>query len=480
MEYETRPPNDESQDGPGFPMRRRKSMSEIMIIHKIQELQHLMQMHKTTQEKFDPLAHCQYWLRELSILDCEMRLSHARVDLNHNIRQRLIKNSLDTLESYLKGIDVIDSTLYRITSEVVRRASADMKDQGPPFDEEELQTMRLGFHNLLTKSSDGRASRDWCPVTRLFFSPSELRPTYIFPYWVGEHIMKLIFGTNFVNDTLTTNNGLVVHESVAIALVNLWIVIVPTGAPRSGRWKVRVVKKDLLNRYMGSYNRRWQTIENQELNFQGSDRPSERYLYWHYATARVHASTRQPANFWTDLLGQDCWKPYEQYIRLDYLDAYIERRRDFNLEKFDDLRICAMPVWSPGTCLDIRIAAKLMSNVLDRQHEMVIWRNAGPSVDREDGYGGDIGGYGADLEDSERPVEEANPNGKPAHVIGPKVTRPPPESPYTGPPNRDLFNISSEGELEDAENQDVRREKRFALGDVPEPSLSDPSPMSED
>ena len=467
MEFETRPSNDESEDGPDYPTRRRKSTSEIMFIYRIQELESSIHMHRNIQIKFDPVANCQYWLRERCIQDCWMKIFHAQIDLKYSIRQRFIKNSLDTLESYLKGTDVIDRTSYQITNVVLEKAAADLNGRDPPFGEEELQRTRFEFYELLRANYNSSATTAHCAVTHLFALPSVIRPTHIFPFWVGEHIMKLIFGTNFDNDTLSTNNGLVVHESVAIALANLWIVIVPSGRPRSGRWKTRVIKKGLLNRYMGAYNRRWQTIDNMELEFQGSFRPSERYLYWHYATARIHASARQPANFWADLLGQDCWKPHEPYIRLDYLDAYIERRRDFQLEKFEDLRKYAIRAWSPGTCLDVRIAAKFMNNVMDRQHEMVIWRNAGPMVDQEDGYNGDIGGYGADLDDSGQSGKDFGSNGRPAHVIGPKVTRPRPESPHTGPANQELLSTSSEGELEDARgDSNIAQNVKIASADA--------------
>lgn len=492
VEYDTLSVDHDSLDGPDFPPRRRKPMSEVMIIYKIQELESSIEMHRRIQIKFDPLAHSQYWTRELALQDCQMRLAHARTDLSYCMTQRLVENSLDRLESYLKGINVIDRSLLEIISMVVQKASADMIGRGTSFED---STERLAFHRLLQDGYNPSVTKvlGWCSVTQLFTVPSAVRATHIFPYWVGEHVAKLIFGNDFDIDTLfSTNNGLVVHESVAIALVNLWIVIVPTGPPRSGRWKTRVIKKDLLNRHMGCYRRRWVTVDNRELEFQGRHRPSARYLYWHYTTARIHASARQPAKFWADLMGKDCWEPREQYIRLDYLEAYVERRRDFKLENFDDLRKCAILVWSPGTWLDTRVAAKLMSDVMDSQHVLVTWHNAGPLVDEGDGYDGDKGGYGGDVEDAGGPVKEADANGRPAHVIGPNVTRPPPASPHTGPTNRDSLSTSTEEEVEserfdsnkepntviaseDAENQDapdVLQETHFPLNQVMEwPSL---------
>ena len=498
VEFEQRPPNEKSQDGPDFPIWRRKPMNEVMAIYKIQECQGLIAIHRNIQKQFDPLAHSQYWLRELSIKDCETKLAHAQIDLNHCMHRRYIKNSLDTLESYLKGIDVFGSNVHVITNTVLQKACVAMQAQGPPFGEEELERKRSKFHNLLRQSYGSRKSVGWCPVTGAFAPQSLLRPTHIFPYWVGEHIMKAIFGADFSHETLTTRNGLVVHESVAIALANLWIVIVPAGRARSGRWKTRVIKKDLLTRHIGFYKRTWQSIENQEMAFQGEDRPSARYLYWHYATARIHASARQPANFWTDLIGPDCWIPDEQFIRFDYLKAYIEVRQDFALDKFEDLRKSAILSWSPRKYLDTKIAAKWMSGVMDREHELVIWHNAGPPVDDKDGYNGDMSGYGADEEDSERSTMEANANGKPIHVIGPKADRPPSEPPYTGPPGPEFFDTSSEGEredgrgdsndqpnpivaLEDAENQpspDALQELFFQPGaNSPILRLSEPNPL---
>lgn len=467
VEFEERPPNEKSQDGPDFPIWRRKPMNEVMALYKIQECQTLIGMHRNIQKQFNPLAHSQYWLRELSIQDCETRLAHAQIDLNYCVRRRYIKNSLDTLESYLKGIDVMSSNVHVITNTVLQKACADMQARGPPFREEERERERFKFHSLLRQSYGSPTSVAWCPVTGAYAPQSLLRPTHIFPYWVGEHITKMIFGADFSHETLTTKNGLLVHESVAIALANLWIVIVPVGRARSGRWKTRVIRKDLLNRHIGFYKRTWQSIENQEIAFQGEDRPSARYLYWHYATARIHASARQPANFWTDLIGRDCWIPDEQFMRLDYLKAYIEVRQDFALDKFEDVRKCAIPGWSPSRYLDTKIAAKWMSGVMNREHQLVTWRNAGPPVDEKDGFNGDMSGYGADEEDSERSMMKVNANGKPIHVIGPKVNQPPSEPPYTGPPGLELFETSSEGEREDGrEDSNAQPNPTIALEDA--------------
>lgn len=441
-EFEQLSPHERPRDGPDFPTWRRKPTNEVMAMYKIQELRGLVMMHRRDQRMFDPLAHCQYWLRELCIHDCERKLAHAQIDLRHCVVQQQVKNSLDTVESYLKGVDVIDSSVRRITSVLLEKASADMQATGPPWEKEELERKRPDFQNLLRQSYNVKTSLGWCSVTRSFGPHSVMRPTHIFPYWVGGHIMKSIFGPRHVDDTLTANNGLVVHESVATALANLWIVIVPAGAPQSGRWKTRVVEKDLLNKYLGSCDRTWQTVDNQELKFQGHHRPSARYLYWHYATTQIHASARQPANFWTDLMGKDCWKPDQVFLRLDYLDAYLDVRQVFALENFANLRQHANAGWWPRSFLDVRIAARWVSNLIDTTQEVALWHELESPADEQNGYG-------VNEEDFELSPKQVNGSGCPVHLIGPKVNASRPESPHGGPPGLELFSSRSEGERED-------------------------------
>lgn len=397
-EFATRPPNGESQDGPGFPKRQGKQMAQVILEYEVQELENSIRFHRAIQMQYDPLAHCQYWIRGLFIEKCLTKMSQLRTEHNSHNNRQFLQLALDTLNHHLKEIDVPDSSLHETTSAVLQGALADTKRWGPPSGKELYERKCLKLHEALWKSYGSRASSlGWCSVTHVF---ARVGPTHIFPYWVSEYVMKLIFGANFENDTLTENNGLIVHESMAVALANLWIVIVPSGASGSGRWKTRVIKKDLLDKLLSFYNQTWLTVDNWELKFQRSSGPSARYLYWHYATARIHASVGQPANFWSDLLGNDRWAAGDKYIRLDYVNAYLERRQEFELRRFDELGIYAIPGWPPADVFDVKIAAKLMSDVMDEQ----------------------------------------------AHMIGSKGTS---ESPPAEPPNPQLCSACSEAELED-------------------------------
>lgn len=419
-EYIPIPPDPNGLNGSAFPTLQPRATSMVELIHQRQELENLIAMHRTIQRRFDPVAHGQYWMRELSILNCEMRLAQLQIAFKYCPVQVYMRRALERLEYYLQDQKVIGSSLADLTTVVLKRASVDMFRRHPLLAAEDYaKEKKHNFHRLLKNALNLGVGHEmgWCPVIQSCIPWSMVRPTHIFPCWAGKHDTKVIFGDDATKqifederspETLSTANGLVLHESVAIALVNLWIVIVPAGPPGSDRWKTRVVKKDLLDRYMGVHQRKWRTIENQELNFH-SYRPAARYLYWHYVTARLHASAGKPLNFWTNLMGDDCWPHHQQYIKLDYLDAYTERLGEFRHEKFNDLRRSAIQVRDVETFLDVRIAAKWMSDIMERQYERVRW----------------IGGLDTatvvNQEDDQSPAEQADPSAMPVHVIGPNA-----------------------------------------------------------
>lgn len=310
-EYLALPPDPNRPNESAVSTRVPRPRSLVALIHQERWLVYASKIHRIIQKRFDPVAP-QYWEREVAIGKCSTRLSQLRID-----GQQYINNALDILRYYFRDTNVIGSSPADLTTAVLNEASLHMFQRHSLLAREDYAKGQYQFHRFLKNvlSFEVGLGLSWCPVVQLFLPSFKLRPTHIFPCWVGKYDTNLIFGNDAteqipeigkVPEIFSTANGLVLHESVTIALLNLWIIIVPAGPPGSERWKTRVVKKEILDRYMGVYQRKWQTIDNQELRFH-SYRPAARYLYWHYVTARLHASAGQPADFWTNLMGDDCW-----------------------------------------------------------------------------------------------------------------------------------------------------------------------------
>ena len=395
---------------------QRRVMNDFSNPMKIHELEQSIRMHQDVQRRCDPVAHPEYWIRALYIGACEERKLQLQTGLRYRYFKEKVEAALRRLETLLQGTTDFEDDLSQITNAVLEKASAEWSRSKPPFTHDELERMLHDFADMHRKNNYDPRFEDslaWCPVLGTYLAPTEVLTTHIFPFWMHDQVVKMIFGSNVDCDLMSLANGLVLDQAVAFAFTNLWIVIVPAGPPESGRWKTRVIRQDLLTRYVGAHEQKWSSIDNKELTFLGPSRPSARFLYWHYATARIQASAGQIAGWWTLLMDKDCWQPAERYIRVDYLEAYMERCQDFDVTKFNDLRIRAIQVRSDDDLLDVRIAAKMMRDDMEHQHELVYFPDAeAPEVDEDDGSSGYLGGHGGKL------VSHARPTAEPARILG--------------------------------------------------------------
>lgn len=397
LKYITLPTVYNQPNGPDFPTRRLRRMSDVRALQKTVELENSIKVHRKAQINCDPVAHCQYWIRELCIQDCRMRLARANVEEQFRQARRQTEDGFYKLETWLKDAKIFNKSAYQISKTVLEKASAEISKHTVPFTEEELKKRGQDFVHLMHNTYDPlyKDNMGWCPVFASYMATAEVESTHIFPYEIGNFVTTAVFGKPPVGIAFSAANGLVLHRAVIIAFINLWVVIVPAGPLEWRRWKIRVVKPKLLDKYMGNRKRTWRSIDNQELQFVTESRPAVRYLYWHYVMARIHTSARKPADHWINMLGVDCWEPPTRFIMLDFLDAYIECRKDFDLDKFNDVRFYAIPHGYVGQRLEVRIAAKMMDNEIEGRHEMVIWRDAPPA---EDDLGSDRKGYDGDID----------------------------------------------------------------------------------
>lgn len=304
--------------------------------------------HRASQLSLNALADPQYWDLELKIKDCEQETdeiwfadkkrnfsqteieeeeqSFARKTRDREQDKEIIRDQRRRISSKIQENEPDLATDLRATqiayTMIVKKAVFDGFRPGRRDKrvQDTFRKMLIQEHNSINPDDN---KQFWCPVMREFFGPLFVKASHIFPYRMGEDVMKQVFGNDSANEMFSARNGLLLYLEIENAFDNYQIVIVPKGLLEDQKWKVRIVDKCLLTQKMT--HGCWRDLDNAELIFRGNCRPAARYLYWHYCLAVIHAAENSSRLGWLEEMGTNCWATPGKYIRANMLRALAEQ-----------------------------------------------------------------------------------------------------------------------------------------------------------
>ena len=259
---------------------------------------------RPSQLSLNTLADLHYWDLELKIKGCEQKTHESALRTRKEIfsqteveedKQRFARNTRDREQDK----EVIRDQQREILSKIqeneldvakylrATQTAYTMMVKKAIFDgfrlegrdkrvQDTFRKMLIQEHNSINPDDNKQL---WCSVIREFFGPFFVKASHIFPYRMGEDVMKQVFENDGANEMFTARNGLLLHLEIQNAFDNYQIVIVPKGFLEDQKWKDRTVNKCLLTQNMT--HGYWRDLDNAELIFRGNCRLAARYLYWH-------------------------------------------------------------------------------------------------------------------------------------------------------------------------------------------------------
>lgn len=300
----------------------------------LEEIEAARKLLRNSQLSLNALIDLKYWDLELKIKEGEQEkheiwfqdkkrtLSQADIDEeSQNLTRKTQEREHDK--------KIIRDQRRRITAKSLAELS--MINNMAGFDEfrpgRHDQHAQETFRKLLIQEHKSVNPEDkqelWCPVLRQYFPTAYIIASHVFPYRMGEDVMKQVFGHDSANEMFSARNGFLMNAQVEQVFDNYQIVIVPRGLPKDHEWKVRIVDKSLLKKKLNGGL--WQDLDNVQLVFKGNCRPAARYLYWHYCLAVIHGAGKGSSRGWREEMGKDCWATPGKYIRANMLRALAEQ-----------------------------------------------------------------------------------------------------------------------------------------------------------
>ncbi|KAL8830717.1 MAG: hypothetical protein Q9191_001279 [Dirinaria sp. TL-2023a] len=142
---------------------------------------------------------------------------------------------------------------------------------------------------------EGLEEKFWCPIAKGWFDAESVRAAHIVPRAIRPEVVDYLFGVGSSSRLNTSDNCLLIHESVERAFDKGVFVLLPIDPKEQPikRWKIQLINDSALNTDMGRTNLR--SLNDSEVEFHTEARPASRFLHYHFVVSILRNKLyRQP------------------------------------------------------------------------------------------------------------------------------------------------------------------------------------------
>lgn len=173
----------------------------------------------------------------------------------------------------------------------------------------------------------------WCCISQDYFDQTNVRAAHIVPHALGPGLVDYIFGTGSGSRLDTSDNCLLMQDSVERAFDNGNFVLLPVDASESPilRWKIQITDLAAMHTDMGRVSLK--DLNGKEVSFKNENRPASRFLYYHFVVTLLrNKRDRQPG--WEKISAElPTGKPFAtmgRYMRETVLLTLAKNAGDLN------------------------------------------------------------------------------------------------------------------------------------------------------
>ena len=182
----------------------------------------------------------------------------------------------------------------------------------------------------------------YCPVLKTWFGHDEMGPAHILPQRISIAQVDYYFGAGFGSRKHSFDNCLFVHQEVESLMAAGLLVFVPA-APvalspdgRQLNWKVKVLRKKQVGtrKLVAVPGKQLKSMDGAELHWLNENRPSTRFLYFHYLISHLKNKEQAHVGFaedWAEMVTAGAFSelgPFWNRAHLETLMEYVGHVRD--------------------------------------------------------------------------------------------------------------------------------------------------------
>lgn len=146
-----------------------------------------------------------------------------------------------------------------------------------------------------TGAPEGLEEKYWCPIAKGWFDAESIKAAHIVPRSIRPEVVEYLLGRGSSSRLNTSDNCLLIHESVERAFDKGVFVLLPVDPKEQPikRWKIQLINDTALNTDMGRTS--FKSLNNTEVDFKTEARPASRFLYYHFVVSLLRNKLyRQP------------------------------------------------------------------------------------------------------------------------------------------------------------------------------------------
>jgi hypothetical protein len=308
------------------PPDEKKAMAEELLNMVIEQRGNLGEMHKATkislldQFKCDTLPQEEFFQQLRDVQHKERKLFAGDVTINRN-RERVLRNIQGLISQHNKDEEKAGEKIARLFLNILAHKSVDREPEQKMFRQD-----LIGYYEC---QPDGWKTDMWCPIYQDWQPFKKMKAAHIVPFKLGYQTMGDLFREEGRGHELmwSMGNGMMMHQDFEEGFDEHTFCLLPIEKPgKPDGWKLVLMDEGKRFKKVNALQT-WDFYDGRELEFLNDQRPSHRFLYFHYFFC-IYRAMQERTKGWQNARDksrtQKLWATPGPYLRVSMLKKLVE------------------------------------------------------------------------------------------------------------------------------------------------------------
>jgi hypothetical protein len=307
------------------PPNKKKAVAEELLNMVIEQRGNLGEMHKASkislldQFKCGTLSEEEFFEQLYNVQHKERKLFAGDVTINRN-QERVLRNIQGLISQHSKDEKKAGEGIAGLFLNILAHKAVDREPEQKMFRQD-----LIGHYEC---QPGGWKTKMWCPILRKWYSYKKIKAAHLVPFKLGYQTMGDLFGEEDRGHELmwSMGNGIMIHGEFEEAYDKHKFCLLPIEKPgQPDGWKLVLIDEEI--RFDNVFEHTWDYYDGRELEFLNDQRPSRRFLYFHYFIC-IYRAMQQRTKGWQkarDKSGtRKLWATPGPYLRMSMLKKLAE------------------------------------------------------------------------------------------------------------------------------------------------------------
>jgi hypothetical protein len=263
------------------PLNEKKAAAEELLNMVIEQRGNLGEMHRASkhslldQFKCGALPEEKLFEQLRDVQQKERKLLAGDVTITRN-RERVLRNIQGLISQHNKDEEKACQKIAQLFLNILVHKSVDREAEQKMFSQD-----LIGHYE---SQPGGWTTEIWCPIYRDWQPFKKIKAAHLVPFKIGYQTMGDLFGEEGRGHELmwSMGNGIMMHQDFEEAYDEHTFCLLPIEKPgQPDGWKLVLIDEEKRYQKVNGLQV-WDFYDGRELEFRNDQRPSRRFLYFHY------------------------------------------------------------------------------------------------------------------------------------------------------------------------------------------------------